>query len=178
MEPTVEEAVHRAQAGDRQAFELLITRFERAALAVAYAVLLDADLAGDAAQEGFLRAWQRLGELRESSRFGSWLCEIVRNLAHDARRRGKRERRARAEVSLASLPAGGGPVFNLEQKEAGERLDQALAALDEASRTALVLRYYDGLSSKRIGELLGTSPAAVDMRLTRARQMLRARLTE
>ena len=53
---------------------------------------------------------------------------------------------------------------------------QTLDTLDEVSRSAVVLRYYDGLSSKQIGELLDLAPAAIDMRLTRARRVLRDRL--
>jgi RNA polymerase sigma factor (sigma-70 family) len=51
-----------------------------------------------------------------------------------------------------------------------------LATLDETTRSAMVLRYYDGQSSREIGELLGLSPAAVDMRLMRGRQALKERL--
>ena len=54
----------------------------------------------------------------------------------------------------------------------------ALATLDELSRTAMVLRYYENMSSKQIAEVVGLAPAAVDMRLMRARQALRERLAQ
>lgn len=177
METAIGDIVRRAQAGNREAFADLMGRCERTALGVAFAALADADLAGDVVQEAFVRAWQRLGELREPECFAGWLCGIVRNLAHDVRRRDRRECRVREAVTLGS--AGGeiaDPAMEFERKEADERLAAALATLDELSRTAVVLRYYEGLSSKQIGSLLDLAPAAVDMRLMRARRHLRRRL--
>ncbi|HET6882925.1 MAG TPA: sigma-70 family RNA polymerase sigma factor [Pirellulales bacterium] len=173
----MEETVRRAQHGDSAAFADLITRFERTALAVAYAVLGDDDRAGESVQEAFVRAWQRLDELREPERFGAWLCGIVRHLAHDARRRAARECRARAAVPVVHYAGRtSDPAVRLEERETARRLTDALAELDELSRTAVMLRYYDGLSSKEIGRLLDLTPAAVDMRLMRARQALRREL--
>jgi RNA polymerase sigma factor (sigma-70 family) len=62
------------------------------------------------------------------------------------------------------------------RRELGERVAAALADLDETTRSAVVLRYYDNLSSRAIGEMLGLSSAAVDMRLMRGRQALKERL--
>ena len=68
------------------------------------------------------------------------------------------------------------PATASEQADTAARVQAALAGLDEVTRTAVVLRYYDGLSAKEIGELLELSSAAVDMRLSRARGLLRDRL--
>jgi RNA polymerase sigma-70 factor (ECF subfamily) len=170
--------VERAQRGDREAFTLLVRRYERTALAVAYAVLSDGDAAGDAVQDAFLRAWQRLGDLRQVERFGGWLCGIVRNTAYDVHRAARRQSRARAELP-ATVPSGqGDPVLHYQRKESSERVAAALATLDEVTRTAVVLRYYQNMPSKQIAEVVGLAPAAVDMRLMRARQTLRERLSE
>jgi RNA polymerase sigma-70 factor (ECF subfamily) len=166
------ELVTRARTGDAAAFEALIGRYERTALAVAYAQLHDADRAGDAVQDAFLRAWQELPRLQEFARFGGWLLQIVRNAAIDLRRR--------AKPTTAEFPdlaaAGPDPATASEQADTAARVQAALAGLDEVTRTAVVLRYYDGLSAKEIGELLELSSAAVDMRLSRARGLLRDRL--
>jgi RNA polymerase sigma-70 factor (ECF subfamily) len=174
LEPAIDQIVRRAQAGDREAFAELIRRFEGPALAAAFAVLADGDLAGDAVQEAFLKAWRRLPELREVDRFAGWLCGIVRNLARDVQRRSRRECRAKAAISLAVRgDTWPDPAMELEKQEINRRVSAAVDDLDELSRAAVVLRYYEGLSSKQIGELLELAPAAVDMRLTRARQTLR-----
>lgn len=177
------ELVRRAQGGSADAFEELIRRYERMALSVAYSVLGSGGEAGDVVQEGFLRAWQRLADLKEPEKFGSWVCGIVRHFALDVRRR-----RARGgggpggggDGNAVAAPAGPSmrlvtddPVEALGREEDLEQVRRAVAALDETSRTAVVMRYYDGRSSKEIGEHLGLAPAAVDMRLSRARRQLK-----
>lgn len=165
----VQELVSKARQGNAEAFASLIERFERSALAVAYAQLHDGHRAGDAVQDAFLRAWQELPRLQEDSRFGGWLLQIVRNAAIDLRRR--------ARPTVADFPdvsaAGPSPAQALEQTDAAARIQAALATLDETTRTAVVMRYYEGLSAKEIGAALEMSPAAVDMRLSRARGQLK-----
>ena len=186
MEPSWEEVVRRAQRKDATAFARLIDRHERAALSVAFGVLGDANSAGDAVQEGFVRAWERLVDLKEPGRFGPWLCGIVRNLAIDQLRRSRNEARPGSENPAVNevrrdgrhpgQDAGPDPSEELSRRERHDAIAAALETLDEVSRSAVVLRYYDGLSSKQIGDLLDLAPAAVDMRLTRARRLLRDRL--
>lgn len=176
---SVEETARRAQNGDAAAFADLIKRFEPTALAVAFGVLGDGDRSGEAVQEAFVRAWQRLSDLREPERFGPWLCGIVRNLARDARRRATRECRARAAVPVALYAnREDDPAVQLEEREDERRLAAALDKLGELSRTIVVLRYYQGMTSKEIGLLVDMAPAAVDMRLMRARQALRQELAD
>ena len=142
-------------------------------LAIAYGVTGNAAAAADVVQEGFLRAWQRAGELREAGRFGAWVGQIVRRLAVDAVRRGPR----RAEVLDGTVAApAGDPVEGGSRAETASAVADALATLDEVTRSAVVLRYFEDLPSRQIGELLGLSPAAVDMRLSRARALLRDQL--
>src|SRR4051812_3041687 len=86
---STEALVLRARRKDADAFAQLIRRYERVALSVAYGVLGSGEAAGDAVQETFLRAWQRLEELKDPARFATWICGIARNLAIDSRRRGK-----------------------------------------------------------------------------------------
>ena len=186
MEPSWEEVVRRAQRKDATAFARLIDRHERAALSVAFGVLGDGNAAGDAVQEAFVRAWERLADLKEPGRFGPWLCGIVRNLAIDQLRRSRNEPRpgsqnpavkeVRRDGRHPGQDAAPDPSEELSRRERHDAVAAALDTLDEVSRSAVVLRYYDGLSSKQIGDLLDLAPAAVDMRLTRARRLLRDRL--
>src|SRR5690349_16980615 len=89
MEVPGKELVERARRKDASAFAVLIRLYERVALSVAFGVLGDSTAAGDVVQDAFVRAWDRLPDLREPERFGTWLCGIVRNLAVDAVRRRK-----------------------------------------------------------------------------------------
>ncbi len=169
MERDLLELVHRARRRDADAFALIIERFERSALAAAYGLLHDGHRAGDAVQEAFLRAWQELPRLLEPERFGGWLMQIVRHAAIDMRRR--------IRPTVAEFPdlvaRDSGPAGQAEAADRARKVKEALASLDETTRTAVVMRYYEGLSAKEIGEFLEMSPAAVDMRLSRARGQLR-----
>jgi RNA polymerase sigma-70 factor (ECF subfamily) len=167
--------VMRSKHRDAAAFTQLIRRCERAALSIAYAHLGDATAAGDVVQEALFRAWRRIADLENPSRFPAWLCSIVRNVAIEHRRKLKRFDPSvdppREPAWIASDPGAG-----LERAERCRQVDAALQSLDDVSRSAVVLRYYENLSSREIGELLGISATAVDMRLSRARQDLRERL--
>jgi RNA polymerase sigma-70 factor, ECF subfamily len=169
VDQAVLELVRRAQRRDPEAFAQLIARFERTALAVALAQVHDGHRAGDAVQEGFLRAWQELPRLQDPVRFGSWLLQIVRNAAIDARRRIRP-----CVAEFPDLPAReGGPAQALENAERANHVKAALDGLDDITRTVVMMRYYEGLSAKEIGEALEMSPASIDMRLSRARGQLR-----
>lgn len=178
-----ENLVRRSRCGDAPAFAALIGAYERVALAVAYSVTGDAMSAGDVAQEAFLRAWQRIRDLKEAQKFGPWLCGIVRNLAIDDARaravrtcRNARDRLAESIAAADHAAECNDPLYELGRREECQRVTDAIARLDEVSRSAVVLRYYENLSSKQIGELLGLAPTAVDMRLMRARRQLRQQL--
>jgi RNA polymerase sigma-70 factor (ECF subfamily) len=169
-----QELVARARHHDADAFAILIERYEQAALAVAYAVLRDADRAGDAVQEAFLRAWSELHRLQEAAKFGGWLMQIVRNAALDVRR--KQKPTVAVFPDMAAETAS--PQMRGEIRERDAQVKAALDGLDEMTRTAVILRYYDGRSAKEIAELLDLSPAAVDMRLSRGRGQLRELLKD
>lgn len=178
--------VRRAQKRDPEAFSALIERFERVALSVAYAALGDSHAAGDAVQDGFTKAWQKVADLKDPGRFGTWLCGIVRNGAIDMRRRGRLapkpvldsvpEAATPASASMTGQTWADDPSRGLEQQEQQQLVGQALEELDDISRTAVVLRYYQGMSSKEIGEVLEMNATAVDMRLSRARQQMKQKL--
>ena len=177
MDLDLPQLVRRATHRDAAAFAELIGRFERTALALALAGTGDAHAAGDVVQDAFVRAWQRLGSLNDPARFGPWLAGIVRNLAADFRRSGRRLRsREDLDAVAPTLASHDDPASRLHLDETKRLISQAIESLDEVSRSAVVLRYYEGLTSRRIAELLELSPAAIDMRLMRAREHLRQRL--
>lgn len=176
LDGTLEALVTLARDGDAAAFEHLVRQFERPALSVACAITGDGHLAGDAVQEGFFRAWRRLGELRDPSRFPAWLTGIVRNAAIDCLRRNRRHAAADLPAAMPA-PEDADPAEATARRDAQRRLEQALAELDETTRMAVALRYFDGMNSEQIGRMLEISPAAVDMRLMRARRQLRRKLS-
>lgn len=176
MEVPGKELVERARRKDASAFAVLIRLYERVALSVAFGVLGDSAGAGDVVQEAFVRAWERLADLREPERFGTWLCGIVRNLAVDAVRRRKPTESIDASASPEADRWTHNPLDEIGRRERQAKVGAAIASLDEVSRPVVVLRYYEGLASKEIADLLEITPAAVDMRLSRARKQLKVLL--
>lgn len=172
MQRPLEEMVKLAAAGNADAFAAVIAHTQRQALAVAMAVCGNADLAGDVVQEAYIRAWRRLDALQNAQRFMPWFLQIIRHLATDQ----KRQQKPLAELdemAFALADPGRPPDQRLHEQDQQRLLDAAIARLDEISRAVIMLRYYSCLESKEIAAVLEMSPAAVDMRLSRARDQLR-----
>jgi RNA polymerase sigma factor (sigma-70 family) len=131
---------------------------------VATAIVGDADLAGDAVHDGFVRAVRHRQRFRGGSLEG-WIWRIVVNAA---RRQGANERRARVE---AVSPQPGASSENGD-------LRALVAALPERQREALFLRYYADLDYRSIAEALGVKPGTVAAHLHAAHETLRNRLEE
>ena len=158
--------ITQAQQGNRRAFGELVRRYRKGVVNVVYRMCGDANLAEDAAQEAFIRAWQHLPNYRPRSPFRNWVYRIATNVALDALRR-ERETVDIDALSLATLDAG--PEATVEGKERDERVRQAVLVLPPASRAVLVLREYEGLSYREIAGTLGIPIGTVMSRLNYAR---------
>jgi len=168
------ELITQAQQGDRQAFGELVRRHREGVVNVVYRMCGDANLAEDAAQEAFIRAWQHLPGYRPRSPFRNWVYRIATNVALDMLRR----ERETVDIDALSLAASDrGPEATVEGRERGEQVRQAVLALPPASRTVLVLREYEGLSYREIADMLGIPIGTVMSRLNYARNRLRESLT-
>ncbi|MFQ6102468.1 MAG: RNA polymerase sigma factor [Anaerolineae bacterium] len=167
------ELIAQAQQGDQQAFGELVCLNREGVVNVVYRMCGDANLAEDAAQETFIRAWRHLPDYRPRSPFRNWLYRIAANLALDSLRREK------GTVDVDALPlaaSDAGPEATVERKERGEQVRQAVLALPPASRSVLVLREYEGLSYREIAATLGIPMGTVMSRLNYARNRLRETL--
>ena len=164
-----------AVAGDAKAFGDLVANHERAALAIAFGCCGNADRAADAVQEACLLAWRKRAALEDPARFSGWFMHIVRRCAIDQVRRHPARREAALGEGADRLPSAPPPEPAADEEER-DLIRSALEDLDEPSRIAVTMRYYDGSTSRDIAEVLECSPPAVDMRLKRARDTLRSKL--
>ena len=164
------ETVAAALAGDDAAFEELIRLHSRRVYAVAYAVVQDVAEAEDIVQETFLKLHQ--GRLRDPAQLTAWLMTVTRNAARDRLRRRKPQA---AEETFQTLPDEGvvRPGAELERREFRARLHRALGSLPEEHRTALTLRYLEGLDYRAIEQTMGLSNGALRGILGRALGTLR-----
>ncbi len=155
----------------------MVERFQRMAHAVAYAMLGDAHLAEDAAQEAFIEAYLCLPKLREPAAFPGWFRRIVVKRS-DRLVRGKSF--ATVPIELASeLPSGApDPAAQVEARELGRQLQVAIDALPEADRQLVMLFYLAGYAQAEIAAALELPVAVIKKRLFRARQRLRTQIGE
>jgi len=164
------ELITLAQQGDRQAFGELVMRYRERVIGVVYRMCGDSQLAEDAAQEAFIRAWQQLPRYQPRAPFQSWLYRIALNRATDV----LRADRETADVDDLPLVAQElEPEAAAERNALHEQVQQAVLALPEASRSVLILREYEGLSYKEIAETLDIPLGTVMSRLNYARGRLR-----
>lgn len=170
----------RPGAADRSAeFVALYQNHSRAVWAVAYARTLDADLAADVAQEAFLRLWREWESGRQIDNPRRWLLRVGRNLAEDdAKSAFRRNGTCEPQVLTGFESREVLPLEKVLARERRQQVRQILAELAEADREILTLRYALDYETDVIAELLGINPAAVLMRLSRARQRLAQRLKE
>ncbi|MCX7556252.1 RNA polymerase sigma factor [Xanthomonadaceae bacterium JHOS43] len=166
--------VARAAAGDARAFAALVDRHLAMVHRLAWRSLgNDAD-AQDVAQDTFLRAFRQLPQWRSGqARFSTWLYRVAFNLCQD-RLRGRRDH---VPVEDMELPdPGEAPERALESAQRQLRVEDALAALPDRQREALLLCHYEGQSNAQAAAVLEVSVDALESLLARARRNLRAML--
>jgi RNA polymerase sigma-70 factor (ECF subfamily) len=160
-----------ALAGDDEAFETVIRTYSRRVYVVAYAIVQDIAEAEDIVQDTFLKAHRQRRTLREPEKFPAWLLTVTRNAARDRVRR--RKPQAGAESFDALIDPAATPGSAMEQVERQTHLRRALATLPEDHRTALTLRYLEGLDYRAIESTMGLSNGALRGILGRALGTLR-----
>jgi len=159
--------VRRTLRGDRAAFEKLVRKYLDTAYAAAYASLGNTADAEDAAQEAFVKAYEKLDTLRSRSKFLPWLLTIVRNQCHSIYRQRMRESDAVSHTPPAEAhepQPGSDELHAVIRKTVNE--------LDETSRTVLLLYYFNGQNTREIAHALDISVPAAKKRLERARAAL------
>ena len=166
--------IEQARAGDQTAFARLVSAYQGPVYNLAYRMLGTPGDAEDAAQETFLRAYDRLSSYEPERKFSSWLLSIASHYCIDQLRR----RRVPLE-SLDDQPAwydlaadDPQPEETALQNEQEQALRRALNGLPPAYRLPVVLRYWNDLSYEEIAEATQSTVSAIKSRLHRARLML------
>lgn len=171
------ELVRRARAGDARALAELMSRWAPRALALCH-IHADRQAAADLAQDSLLRAIRNLSQLKSPELFGSWLRGIAKRVCYDWL-----DSKRRTMIAFSSLEEKLIDVRDLaeEDSEIQERrlsdLREACADLPDAYREALQLYYSGKMTYQELGDILNVSSATVNARLTKARALLRERLT-
>jgi len=169
--------VQRTLEGDRDAFGILVHRYQRLVFRIVGGFLANRADVEEVAQEAFLRAFMGLPGFRAGSPFGPWIARIATRASYDRlRRRQRGPEVAWEDLSLderqaaQSLAAGLDPAI---RTAARDLLERAVASLRPRDRQALILAEAQGRTAAEIGAALGCSPLAARIRLHRARRTMR-----
>lgn len=174
----------RAGLGDRAAFEELFARLFPGSFRFALRMLDgDEQLAEDAVQEAWVKAWRALPDFRGSSRFQTWLFSIVARQVHDVRRRHRPlavdNELLEPLVNRHSRPVTGtDPAQAVLDAELWETLTLALSELPWRQRATWLLREIEGFSYDDVARVLDTTPTVVRGQLHRARRTLAIRMEQ
>lgn len=165
--------VRRAASGDPDAQRTLYDRHVDRVYRLAHRMAGDDDMAADITQDTFIRAFERMGEFRHESAFGTWLHRIAVTTALVAIR--SRKRRDRRFGPLDEAAAVGGPETHGEVL-LRDRLHQAIDGLADGYRTVFVMYELEGYTHQEIAETLGVAVATSKGQLFRAKARLREAL--
>ena len=169
--------------GQKQAFDVLIRKYQRQAVAVSYRLLGNSHDALEVTQDAFLKAFTSITTLQQPEAFGGWLMRIVSNLSLNFRR----GRKTRSQLPLADLlgpsdaqsggsewtARDGDPLHRLESQEMGVKLQEALNQLPEKQRQAIVLFTIEEMPQKEVAEALNCSVEAVKWHVFQGRKKLK-----
>jgi RNA polymerase sigma-70 factor, ECF subfamily len=162
--------IARTKRGKVEAYNLLVSRWEKRVFNYLLRLVSNREDAMDLSQEVFLKAYQNLGKLQDTARFGPWLFRIAHNEAFSHLRR----RRPEVEVDAAPLEAL--TAARLAPVELVLAVKAALAGLSEDQREAVVLKIYQGFKFEEMAEILECPVSTVKSRLYSALDVLKTTL--
>jgi len=176
----------RAKRGDRAAFAELVEKYKQPVMNFVFRSLRDEIEAEDLAQNVFLQAWKSRSRYRQTAKFSTWLFTIARNLCLNEIRRRSRHPAESIEESHAEHEdqprqqyedkSQISPPEKLLHGELAQKIEEALAELPEAQRTAILLCRQDELSYEEIAEVLDCSLSATKSLIHRGRETLKEKL--
>lgn len=182
---TDQEVVALARAGKEAAYRELLRRYERPVFSLIYRMVRDRELAEDLAQESFVKVLNALDSYQPEYKFSSWIFKIANNAAIDHLRRreivtlsldGAPGARTPDEVEATALQAvdrSESALDELEAKELGTSIEQAIARLRPEYRACILLRHVEGRAYEEIATTLDLPLGTVKTYIHRARHELR-----
>jgi RNA polymerase sigma-70 factor (ECF subfamily) len=180
-----QQLVERAQRGDKRAFELLVSKYQRKLARLLSRFIRDATEVEDVTQEAFIKAYRALPTFRGDSAFYTWLYRIGINTAKNYLV--AMGRRAPTTTEVDSEEAEGyedgeqlrdlnTPENEMMSRQVAETVNQTLESLPEELRAAITLREIEGLSYEDIANIMNCPIGTVRSRIFRAREAIAAKL--
>ena len=167
--------IHAARAGDVRAFASLVDMYYARCLRFALHMLSNRADAEEAVQDTFVRVYRALPSYREQDSFEPWLFRILGNRCRTA---GAKERRHSEVVEYGDVPERATTARHDSEIAWREEIELALRALPDEQREAFLMRHVEGLSYEDMSAATGAGLSALKMRVKRACDALRIRLSE
>jgi RNA polymerase sigma-70 factor (ECF subfamily) len=168
--------VERARAGDEEAFEDLVRRYEKPIYYLALRSVREEQAAADLAQTAFLKAYEGLRGFRGQASFKTWLYRIAMNLCKNyLRDQGKKKVESLGEMDP---PSTVNPLRELIEQESQALLARAWARLPEKQRMTVVLKVQEGMKYREIAAVMGSSVGTIKANFHHACTRLKAMLQE
>jgi RNA polymerase sigma-70 factor (ECF subfamily) len=176
--------VEQVQRGDKQAFDVLVLKYQNKIIQLVNRYVHDSDEARDVAQEAFIKAYRAIGRFRGDSAFYTWLYRIAINTAKNYLvASGRRPPRSDIDAQDAEQYEGAAglkeyatPERLLQKDEIQYAIAEAIDALPDDLRTAITLRELEGLSYEEIAQTMDCPIGTVRSRIFRARDAIDTRL--
>jgi RNA polymerase sigma-70 factor (ECF subfamily) len=172
----VETLIQRCLRGDQQAWDAIVRQYWRKVFNVAYKFVGKHDEAEDLTQDIFLKIFKSLATFDRRANFQTWLISVSRNLCIDHYRSVRQERhtidRQVDPNELSPVSHEPGPIAAIEQQDRVALLREALAALPESLRTAVLMRDIQELTYQEIADRLRLPEGTVKSRINRGRTEL------
>ena len=165
----------RAQAGDLDAFGVMVQRFQNMAVGYAYAILGDFHLAQDAAQEAFIEAYRDIAKVYDAAVFPTWLRRIVFKYCDRFTRR-VRPQMVQLEQAAPMYSEERNPLEMAEDEEMKQMVLSAIRSLPEEERAVTIMFYIGGYSYNEIATFLDMSTTTIDNRLRSSRKRLKGKM--
>jgi len=173
---TIEALIQQCLSGDQAAWDRIVRQHWRKVFNVAYKFVGRHEEAEDLAQDIFLKVFKSLDTFDRRANFQTWLISVSRNLCIDYYRSVRKERqtidRGVDPNDLTPASTDAGPIAALEQRDRVALLKQALEALPEALKTAILMRDIQEMSYQDIADQLGLPEGTVKSRINRGRAEL------
>jgi RNA polymerase sigma-70 factor (ECF subfamily) len=167
--------IHAARAGDVRAFATLVDMYYARCLRFAMHMLSSRSDAEEAVQDTFVRVYRALPTYREQDSFEPWLFRILGNRCRTA---GARQRRHAEVMEYGEVPERATPATHDTAIAWREEIERALKSLPAEQREAFLMRHVEGMSYEDMAVATGAGLSALKMRVKRACDTLRVRLTE
>ena len=162
--------IAKARRGNVEAYNHLVSRWEKRIFNYLYRLVKDREDAMDLSQDVFLKAHQNLKRLEDPDRFAPWLFRIAHNEAYSLLRKNRPEGEITAEPKMAEASGG---LFPIESTLA---VRSALARLSEDHREAVLLKVYQGFKFEEMAEILSCPVSTVKSRVYTALDLLKQTL--